>query len=225
MLASGCAGAVDGGAVRAPGVDLTQALPTAEQVGAAVGNPLNPGPIRLGGIDLLPNGIRDAGDVTPLDCLGVATPLMRVVYQLSGVNGVALQDFSGFGHGLTVSSAHTGVVRFDSDTAAATLFDTFAARWRACQGTVVRVHVTPTSALEWTVADVRQDDGILSATILNGGSGEQPAFPTEHAVGLADDCIVDVDVAVTDTLPERRVATGRAVRLVAAIRDRITGAR
>lgn len=201
-------------------------LPTPDQVAAAVGNPLDPtGPEAVGSISLLPNGIRDAHDVEPLDCLGAATPLMRVVYERGDVREVALRDFARYGEGLTVSSVHTGVVRFSSDAEAARMFAAFALQWRSCQGTAVRVHVTATSDLRWIVSDVRSDGTVLSDVVLTGQSRNQPAFPTEHALGLADACIVEVDVAVTDMLPWRRAARGRAAELVRIIQENINRVR
>jgi uncharacterized protein YbjQ (UPF0145 family) len=46
----------------------------------------------------------------------------------------------------------------------------------------------------------------------------------EHAVGLSADCIVDVDVAVTAPEPAKRIATTRAVDLVRAMLDNLSGA-
>ncbi len=195
-------------------------LPTADQVAEAVGNPLDPTrPPAVGAIDLLPNGIRDSSDVAPLDCLGAATPLMRVVYEKGDVREVALQDFARYGEGLTVSSVHAGVVRFGSNAEAARMFAAFAAQWAACDGTTVRIRVTGTSDLKWNVTDVRSDGAVLSGTVLTGESRDQPAFPTEHALGLVDACIVETDVAVTDMLPGRRVATTRSVDLVQQMMD------
>lgn len=181
----------------------------------AVGNRLDPaGPVALGAIDLLPSGIGEGGQVTPAECLGAATPLMRATYQSGDVTGVGLRDFARFGEGLTVSSAHTGVVRFGSDAEAARMFAAFVNQWRSCDGTPVRVRVTANSELVWTVTDVRLSDGVLSATVLNGETDAEPGFLTEHAIGMAADCIVDVDVAVTDAQASRRVAAGRAGDLV-----------
>lgn len=186
----------------------------------AVGNPLDPtGPITFGSIILLPNGIGDGGEVQPLACLGAATPLMRAVYEKGDVREVALADFARYGEGMTVSSVHTGVVRFGSDAEAARMFAVFAAQWRACDGAAVRVNLSPTSELRWNVTNVRSDGAILSDEVLTGESRNQPAFPTEHALGLAGGCIVEVDVAVTDVLPARRVATTRAVDLVRQMID------
>ena len=226
MLASGCSTTVDGGPVRKPSVGLEQVLASPDQVAQAVGNRLDPaGPPLVGAISLLPNGFRDSNDVTPFDCLGAATPLMRAVYGHADVRRVALQDFSRYGEGLTVSSVHTGVVEFGSDAAASGMFESFASQWRSCSGTQVSVHVTPRSSLEWTVTDVRESDGILSATVLNGETDRDPAFPTEHAVGLVANYLIDVDVAVTAAEASRRVASGRAAELVRLIRGNINRAR
>lgn len=225
-LLSGCAAAVDGTALRRQSTGLKQVLPTPAQVNVAVGNRLDPtGPAAVGSIDLLPNGIRDGSQVNPVQCLGPATPLMQAVYEGGDVTGVGLRDFARFGEGLTVSSAHTGVVRFASDAEAARMFAAFVETWRSCDGTAVTVRITPNSALVWKITDVRLDGDVLSATILNAETDSEPAFPTEHAIGLEADCIVDVDVAVTDVLPSRRVATGRAAALVGLMRQNISGAR
>lgn len=212
--------------MRQESVPLQQVLPSGDQVTRAVGNRLDPtGPPMVGGIALLPNGMRDSNEVSPLDCLGAATPLMRVVYERGDVRGVALQDFSRYGEGLTVSSAHTGVVRFGSDAEAGRMFENFASQWRSCSDTQVSVRVTEKSSLDWLVTDVRESDGIVSATVLNGESERDAAFPVEHAIGLVADYIIDVDVAVTDALPSRRVASGRAAELVRLIRENINRAR
>jgi len=225
-LLAACSATVGGAPSRQSSTRLQQVLPTADQVAEAVGNPLDPsGPEITGSIALLPNGIRDARDAVPIDCLGAATPLMRVVYEQGDVRDVALRDFSSFGDGLTVSSAHTGVVRFASDADATRMFSAFVTRWRSCDDITVKVNITPTSALEWRVTDVREEGGILSSVVLSGDTGDEPAFPTEHAVGLSGDCIVDVDVAVTAVQPSRRVATTRAVDLVRLMLENIRASR
>lgn len=222
---TGCDSKVDGGPVRQQSISLQHVLPSSGQIADAVGNPLDPASAPMvGGIALLPNGFRNSTEVTPLECLGAATPLMRVVYERGDVRGVALQDFSRYGEGLTVSSVHTGVVEFGSAVEAGQMFESFAAQWRSCAGTRVSVHVTPGSSLDWTVTDVRESDGIVATTVLNGGTDGGPGFPTEHAVGLVANYIIDVDVAVTDGRPSRRVASGRAAELVRMIRGNINRA-
>lgn len=216
--AAGCSSTVDGSARRqySPAAALIQVLPTADEVSIAVGNPLDaPGPPKVGSITVLPNGIRTSDDAAPLDCLGAVTPLMRVVYESGGVQAAAWQDFSRFGRGLTVSSAEAGVVLMDSEEAASRTFAAFVTRWRGCDRTTVTMQ-----GLELTVTDVRVAGPILTATILSdGGRGDE--FPTEHAVGVAADCIVDVDVAITDPDPRLRVPGTRAADLVRLMLDKI----
>jgi hypothetical protein len=63
-MTAGCVGTVDGKPVRRQAVGLQDALPSATQVAQAVGNPLDPtSPPMVGGIALLPNGIRDSDEV------------------------------------------------------------------------------------------------------------------------------------------------------------------
>jgi hypothetical protein len=229
-LTAGCATTV-GGAPQRRSIDdraaLQELLPTAEEVSTAVGNRLDPAGASLAGsIDVLPNGIRDADGASPLDCLGAVTPLMRVVYEGGGVQGAALRNFARLGAGQTVSSAEAGVVRFGSDAEASRMFTRFVTAWRSCAGTTVTLFVSPASGagLQLTVTDVRADGPVLRATILSDG-GDGAVFPTEHAVGVAADCIVDVDVAITDPDPSRRVATGRAADLVAVMLKSISASR
>lgn len=224
-LLVGCSATVEGTSRRQPpGVPtrLQQVLPTAEEVSAAVGNRLEAARSPVSGsIDVLPNGIRTASEVTPLDCLGAVTPLMRVVYESGGVIAAAWQDFARFGEGLTVSSAEAGVVRLESEAAATEMFDRFVSQWQACDGVTVTLD-TGAGGLELTPTGVRVDGPVLAVTVLGGDDG---MFPTEHAVGVAGDYLVDVDVAITDPDPDRRVPQTRAVDLVRVMLDKIAAAR
>lgn len=225
-LSSGCAATVAGTAQRQSVGDrraIVELLPTAEEVSEAVGDPLDTtGAPMAGDIDVLPNGIRDAGGAAPLDCLGAVTPLMRVVYEGGGVAAAAWRDYAKLGSGQTVSSAEAGVVRFGSDGEASRMFTRFVTAWRSCAGTTVTLFISPSSSagLQLTVTDVRADGPVLSATILSD-SGDGSTYPTEHAVGVVADYIVDVDVAITDPDPTRRVAAGRAADLVRLMQAKI----
>lgn len=222
MLA-GCGTVVDGVALRQPPASLPRVLPTVEQVEAAAGNPLDAtGQPTLGSIDVLPNGIRGDDAVDPIECLGAITPLMRWVYEKGDVRGAAWQDFARFGQGQTVSSVNTGVVRFSSDAEAARMFSQFVTRWRSCEGGRVGIR-SGRADLGLTVTNVTVTGPILSATILSGESDTDPGFPTEHAVGVSADCIVDVDVAVTAPDPARRVAGSRAQDLAGAMLANLDG--
>lgn len=218
-----CADTVGGTALprQSKTLPVEQILPSAAEVAAAVGNPMDPsGSPMLGGLDVLPNGIRDDSAASPIGCLGAVMPFMRVVYEQGDIRAAAWQDFSRFGTGATVSSVDAGVVGFGSNAEAQRMFDVFAAQWRGCQGTTVTTHL-PIGELHATVTDVRTDGHILSATIRNGDAGDADSFSTEHAVGVAGSYIVDVDAAVTAGAPAERVATGRAIRLATVMLDKI----
>lgn len=226
-LLSGCSTTVDGSARRhtSAGAALQQLLPSADEVATAVGNPIDPaGPPHVGSIDMLPNGIRDSEGASPLDCLGAVTPLMRVVYESAGVRAVAWADFARLGHAATVSSAEAGVVQLGTDGEASRLFSRFAAQWQSCEDTTVTMHAGAAGGLDLTVTRVRVEGPILSAIILSDG-GDGSVFPTEHAVGVTADCIVDVDVAITDPDPARRVTSGRAAEIVRLMLAKIGSAR
>ena len=225
---AGCADSVDGAAQReqaSPAALLQQVLPTAEEVGNVVGNPLDAaGPAKVGALDVLPGGIRDSSGADPLECLGAVTPLMRVVYESGDVTAAAWRDYSRFGADLAASSAEAGVVRFGSATEAKRMFDRFARQWQSCEGTTVTLSIgVPGSGIALTVTDVRVDGPILSATIV-GGDPDGEFFPTEHAVGLSADSLVDADVAVTGPAPTQQAVDGRAVALVQLMLDKLRAA-
>lgn len=227
-MLTGCSAAVEGTAARRGAGDplpLQQILPTADDISAAVGNPLDlTSTPSIGSIEVLPNGIRDSDGATPLDCLGAVTPLMRVVYEGGGVQSAAWRDYARLGEGRTVSSAEAGVVRFGSEAQASRMFARFVTQWQSCDQTTVTLRAGGSGGLELTVSEVRVDGPVLSAVILSDG-GDGTVYPTEHAVGVAADCIVDVDVAVTDPDPARRVAAGRAEAVVRAMLDKISAGR
>jgi hypothetical protein len=226
MLA-GCTSVVDGAARHepvSPVRDLAAVLPTSVEVGQAVGNPLPDTDFpTVGGIDVLPNGIRDNSGADPIECLGSITPFMRVVYEGGDVRRAAWQEFSNFGGGQTVSSADAGVVEFGSETEAQRMFGDFVATWKACEGKTVRtpLHNQANIELYQKITDVKVDGPVLSATVVNSDNQGDAAFPTERAIGLAADCVMDVDAAVTGGTPAQRQSSGRAVTLVTTMQDKV----
>jgi hypothetical protein len=226
---SGCSSTVDGSAARADRTvvvrDLAEVLPTGAEVSRAAGNPLSDSAApSVGGIDVLPNGIRDNAAANPIECLGPATPFMRVVYEAGDVRRAAWQEYANFGGGETVSSVDAGVVQFASDAEAERMFGAFVSQWKACEGKTVRSALpNPAGAeLRQTVTDVKVDGPVLSATVVNSDNQGDASFPTERAIGLAADCVVDVDTAVTGG---QRRPSGRAVDVVTTMRDKVTRGR
>jgi hypothetical protein len=145
---------------------------------------------------------------------------MRIVYETAGVRGAARQSFSNYGDHQTVSSVDAGVVEFGSAAQAQAMFNDFVSRWKSCEDTTVTTYLRNADDLELyeKITDVRVDGAVLSATVINSDSLHDAQFPTERAVGVAADCIVDVDVAVTDGTRE---PAGRAVNLATAMLGRV----
>ena len=225
---TGCTSVVDGSARHepvSPVRELAAILPDSAEAGRAAGNPLpdTDFPV-VGGIDVLPNGIRDNDSADPIECLGPVTPFMRVVYEGGDVRRAAWQRFSNFGGGQTVSSVDAGVVEYSSEAEAQRVFGAFVARWKSCEGKSVRSTLPgpANTELYQKITDVRVDGPVLSATVINSDNQGDTTFPTERAIGLAADCVVDVDAAVTGG--ERRVS-GRAITLAGTMRDRVNRGR
>jgi PknH-like extracellular domain len=225
---AGCTSTVDGTADRlkdaGPVRDLLTVLPDAAEVSRAVGNPLadNGSPVS-GGIDVLPNGIRDDSAASPIECLGAVSPFMRVVYEGGDVRATAWQEFVNYGGGQAVSGVNAGVVAFASEGEAQRMFNEFAARWKACEGTTLTtaLHDPANTVLYQQLTAVSVDGPVVSATVVNSDNQGDATFPTERAMGLAADCVVDVDVAVTAGPPAQKRAAGRAAGLVKAMLDKV----
>lgn len=103
------------------------------------------------------------------------------------------------------------------------MFGEFVIRWKACRGTTVTtyLHNANNAELYQKVTDVRVDGPVLSATVINSDNQQDAEFPTERALGITGDCIVDVDVAVTGGTPAQRKPAGRAVNLATAMLGRV----
>jgi hypothetical protein len=204
LLSAGCVNTVVGMPTRAgrpaAGVaPLEQIVPTDDEVKTPVGNDLpSHSPPVVGGIDVLPNGIRDDSAAAPIECIGAVEPLLRVVYEKGPVRAAAEQTYWNYDFGVAVSSAHAGVVRFASSEAAQRLFASFIPQWQKCAGTTVTIytHDSENTALYSKVTDVKVDGPILSATVIGWDNHHTPPFPNEHAVGVQADVVVDVEVAI-----------------------------
>lgn len=200
---AGCSATVGGSAVpqSASPRQLAAVLPSSSDVSRIAGNTLsdNGSAPYQGGIDVLPNGIRDNDTARPIDCLGPVSPFMRIVYEKGDVVGAAWQEFSRYGTGQAVSSVDAGVVQFGSPHDAQRMFASFAGRWKACEGTTVTIalHNAENTELYEKVTDVRVDGMRLTSVVVNSDNQGGAQFPTERAIEVAGDCIVDVDVAVT----------------------------
>ncbi|OBH74618.1 hypothetical protein A5681_12555 [Mycobacterium scrofulaceum] len=203
LLSTGCVTTVTGtparaGHLGAATLPLEQVLPDGAEINAAVGNELPPhGPAQVGGIDLLPNGIRDSGDATPIQCLGVVAPAMRVVYEPGHVHAVATQDYWNYDSGVAVFSATAAAIKLASTADAQRLFASFVEQWQRCDGATVTTftHDSSNTELYSKATETRVDGPVLSATVVAWDNHHAPPSPDERAVGVKGDVIADVKVA------------------------------
>lgn len=228
LLGSGCVATVAGtptrtGPLGAAALPLEQVLPDDAEVSAAVGNDLPPhNPPLVGGIDMLPNGIRDDGGAAPIECLGPVAPAMRIVYERGPVRRVATQDYWNYGSGAQVSSATAAAIELASAVDAQRLFAAFVQQWEHCTGATVTMYTHDRSDTELysKVTDVRADGPILSATVIVWDNHHTPPSPDERAIGIQGDVIADVKVAVG---PRAQAGT-RAVDVVQAMLRKVSSA-
>ncbi|OBK94281.1 hypothetical protein A5645_01615 [Mycobacterium asiaticum] len=217
LLISGCATTVDGTARYSPSpssmAPVVQIMPTDEEIRAAVGNELqqNPPP-RVGGIEVLPDGIRTDKDAAPIECLGAVSPRMHIVYEKGPVRDAAVQDYWNYDLDVAASKATAAAIKFASTADAERLFATFVQQWQHCQGTTLTMFTWDSSKtqLYHQVTDVQVRGPLLSATILSWDNHHTPQFPVERAVGVESDVIVDVQVAVRPHLQTGSRATDLA---------------
>jgi hypothetical protein len=217
LLAAGCTVAVDGKARPAPnmtmrpltGQTVRQVLLNDTALSKLLQQPFRADPHfpqRFGGPDQLP----DDAPASPVDCLGVAMMLQRVVYQAAKVKHVAVGSWLHAAKSVKVISVREGVVSLPTAADARALFAEFSQQWRRCDGTTLPL---PGSTLRLTakIADVRDANSVLAATLsmqLTLSGSEPASVPEGRAVGLRGNCLVEVEVDFFNTLNPSHQGTG-----------------
>ena len=136
------------------------------------------------------------------------------MYDGSPVQSVATNSWAGGGFDGPPVTGFFGVVQMTSAAAAQDFFAATSERWRRCNGATVTRHQAGDGGDELSrIADVTFEPRVVSASVLHTSAGT--ASPTAlRAVGLAGDCIVEVDL--TDPRP-----AGQAVRPAVGVADLI----
>lgn len=203
-------------------IPLARFLPSAPELSAALGTGANSmmGQPVEGDADVLLSGVAD-GQAAPVDCVSSAYRLQRIVYDASPVQSVATTTWAGGGFDAPPVTGFFGVVQMASPGAAQEFFASMTDRWRRCNGQTVSLQLPGHGADELSrITDVAFGEQVLSANVLHTSGGTES--PTAmRAVGLAGDCIVEVEL--TDPRP-----TGDpqgAVTVAAAILDKINTTR
>ncbi len=154
-------------------------------------------------------------DVTEPQCVGVVAPLETRTFETAPVSAVAY---------VTLPEATVGVVSLSSDTDARSLFSAFAEQWQQCNGkTVVKSDGVGTYDNE--ISRVDATDSVLSATVTMSTPSTGMRTQTQRTLGVAEDCIVDVEVRVTGAPTNSAGLISPATELVQAMLANVRTAR
>jgi PknH-like extracellular domain len=201
-LSVGCAHSVSGTAEPARdsagiigiGRSVPKILPTSVQLTSALQSRfVDDGfPPSVGGSEVLMSG-RVVSDRDGAGCVGVTDPVLNATYRDAPVRAVAIQGWHG------VESDHwvdAGVVALASPRDAKALFARLVGQWQRCQGKSVTLRSVKSQAPEFRddITGVRNADGLLTAVVTLLSFYDNIAFPSERAVGVAYNCIIDVNV-------------------------------
>jgi hypothetical protein len=198
VLLAGCAPAVeDAPAVHIadaakPSVSrsLDQVLPTVDELATTLGTGGFMGQLVEGGPDMLLQGVGES-DATPVECVSPSYRLQKLVYQASPVRSVASQSWVGGDANGPSGSGFFGVVQFASADDAQAFFAASADKWHRCNGQTLVVHQPQRGADGLSrIADVVIDSKIVSAIVMHDAGST-----VQRALGVASDCVVDVEVS------------------------------
>ena len=173
-----------------PNRTLDRALPTAEELTATLGATGFMGQLVEGGADVLLQGVQEA-EATPVDCVSTGYRLEKVVYQASPVRSVASQSWAGGDVNGPTATGFFGVVEFIDADAAGEFFAASADKWHRCNGQTLVLHQHDRGAQGSSrITDVGLDNRIVFAVVM-----QDAGSTIQRALGVAGDCIVDVEIA------------------------------
>jgi hypothetical protein len=173
-----------------PARALGPLLPTSDELAAALGSGGMMGQRVEGGPDMLLAGVGES-EATPVDCVGPAYRLQRTVYSPARVQSVASQSWAGGALDKAPITGFFGVVKFATPDEAQAFFAASADKWHRCDGQTLALH-QPEHGAQGTsrITDVTVADRTVSAVVMHdAGSSAQ------RALGVADDCVVDIEIS------------------------------
>jgi hypothetical protein len=168
---------------------LDHVLPTTEELAVVLGSTGMMGQLVKGGPDMLLAGVGES-DATPSDCVSPTYRLQKVVYQASPVQAVASRPWAGGSIDAAPTSGFFGVVQFATPGDAQAFFAASADKWHRCNGQTVVLH-QPEHGADGSnkITDVTVDDRMVSAVVMRDAGST-----IQRALGMAGDCIVDVEI-------------------------------
>ncbi len=168
---------------------LDQVLPTVNELTTILGTAGYVGQLVKGGPEMLLQGVNES-EATPIDCVSAGYRLEKIVYRASPVRSVASQSWVGGDQNGPSYSGFFGVVQFATPDDAQAFFAASADKWHRCNGQTLVLHQPEHGADGLSrITDVGVDDRIVSAVVLHDNGST-----VQRAIGVASDCIVDVEV-------------------------------
>jgi len=202
LLAGGCTTAVTGVAEPARdsagiigiGRSIIQLIPTGTELSQVLNARVHDSdfPPSVGGLDAL-SGWMPPG--TDPECAAVVFPFLKEPYQGSSARAAAQQHWSAIPDKFSVKA---GAVALASPRDASELFARFVSQWRRCQGKteVFRHSLDEVGIPDYLnrITDVKTVGAMLTAVVILSSSDDPSPLPSERAVGVAYNCILDVEV-------------------------------
>lgn len=198
-------------------IPLGQFLPSAQELSATLGTGPDGfmGQLVEGDADMLLRSV-GAAQAAPLDCVGTAYRLQQVVYDAGQVQSVASSSWAGGRFDGPPVSGFFGIVQMASAADAQEFFATMADKWRRCNGQTVVLQQPGQGAEELSrITEVAFDQRVVSATVLHASDSAM------RALGVAGDCIVDVEI----TDPRSVGGAQPAVGVAGLILDKVSALR
>ena len=173
---------------------LNQVLPTSDELTKTMGvGPGFTGQLVVGGAEMLLQGVGET-DATPTECVSAGYRLQKVVYAASPVREVASQSWAGGDLNGPPVSGFFGGVRFATADDAQEFFAASADKWRRCNGQTLVLHQPEHGADGVSrITDVVVEPKVVSAVVLHDDGST-----VQRALGVASDCVVDVEVTDAD---------------------------
>jgi len=190
----------------AAAIPLGQFLPRTQELSATLGTGPNGfmGQLVEGDAEMLLRSI-GAAQATPRDCVSTAYRLQKVVYDASTVQSVASSSWAGGGFDGPPVSGFFGVVQMASAAGAQEFFAALTDKWRRCNGQIVVLQQPGQGAEELSrISEVSFDQRVVSASVLHASSSAM------RALGVAGDCIVDVEITDPRSVGGAQPAVGVA---------------
>ncbi len=163
------------------------------------------------------------------NCLGVAVMMQGAAYRSANVKEVSLKTWRPAAKSAaSVTRVKEAVISLPTAADASTLFATFSRRWQECDGRTVPI-LGATLPLHVKVSNVQTATSVVAATISIEWSAPAlalPSVPAARAIGVRDNCLVEVEVDFFNTTSASQEGSGdidtSALDIAQIMRDKVS---